>query len=126
MSFTLTQEEIEFYRSQLTDYPEALAALDVLADCEGDLEDAAITLAIQCGQEPDISERWIEGLAKRWRHIICHADIKDGLEDGLSADALSILAASTNLPLRLATPVAIFVIKSEVETFCKPLEEKLN
>jgi len=126
MSFILTQAEIEFYRSELADYPEALTALDVLADCEGDLEDAAITLAIQCGQEPDISEKWIDGLAKRWRHIICHADLKDGLEDGLSGDVLSVLTASTNLPLRLATPVAIFVIKTGVETFCKPLEEKLG
>lgn len=126
MSFTLTLEEIEFYRSELTDQPEALAALDVLADCEGDLEDAAITLAIQCGQEPDISEQWIDGLAKRWRHIICHAEIKEGLEDGLSGDVLSLLTANTNLPLRLATPVAIFVIKTGVATFCEPLAEKLD
>jgi hypothetical protein len=125
MSITLTSEELEFYRSELADYPEALAALDVLTDCEGDLEDAAITLAIQSGQEPDISVGWIEGLAKRWRHILCDADLKEELEDGLSGDVLFTLAANTNLPLRLATPVAIFVIKTGVASFCKPLEEKL-
>jgi len=126
MAIILTLEEIEFYRTELVDYPEALAALDVLADCEGDLEDAAITLAIQSGQEPDISEEWIDGLAKRWRHIICHADIRESLEDGLSGDLLTLLKANTQLPLRLATPVAIYVIKTGVETFCKPLSEKLT
>lgn len=126
MAIILTPEEIDFYRTELTDYPEALAALDVLADCEGDLEDAAITLAIQVGQEPDISTAWIDGLAKRWRHIICHADIRDGLEDGLSGEVLTLLKANTQLPLRLATPVAIFVIKTGVETFCKPLIEKFG
>ena len=125
MSITLSAEEIEFYRSELADYPEALAALDVLTDCEGDLEDAAITLAIQSGQEPDISAGWIDGLAKRWRHVICDADLKEGLEDGLSGDVLFTLAASTKLLLRLATPVALFVIKTGVATFCKPLAEKL-
>ncbi|MDX2239700.1 MAG: hypothetical protein NW224_03350 [Leptolyngbyaceae cyanobacterium bins.302] len=125
MSITVTAEEIEFYRSELAEYPEALAALNVLADCEGDLEDAAITLAIQSGQEPDISEQWIDGLAKRWRHLICDADLKEELEDGLSGDVLFTLAANTKLPQRLATVVAIFVIKTGVETFCKPLEEKL-
>ncbi|MDX2229882.1 MAG: hypothetical protein NW220_09605 [Leptolyngbyaceae cyanobacterium bins.349] len=126
MSIILSLEEIEFYRSELADAPEALAALDVLADCEGDLEDAAITLAIQSGQEPTISERWIDGLAKRWRHILCHAEIQEALEDGLSGEVLSVITASTNLPIRLATPVAIFVLKTGVETFCKPLAEKLG
>jgi hypothetical protein len=126
MTIILTSEEIEFFRTELSDYPEALSALDVLADCEGDLEDAAITLAIQSGQEPDISEGWLEGLAKRWRHIICHVDIRDELEDGLSGDVLTLLKANTQLPLRLATPVAIYVIKIGVETFCKPLAEKLS
>ncbi|MBF2029717.1 MAG: hypothetical protein IGS48_23665 [Oscillatoriales cyanobacterium C42_A2020_001] len=126
MSFIIMPEEIEQYRTDLADYPEALNALDVLEDCEGDLEDASITLAIQSGQEPDTSERWIDGLAKRWRHIICQADLKESLEDGLSGEVLTALTSSTDLPTRLATPVAIFVIKTRIENFCKPLEEKLH
>lgn len=126
MSFIITPEEIEQYRADLAGYPEALSALDVLEDCEGDLEDASITLAIQAGQEPDTSERWIDGLAKRWRHVVCQAVLKESLEDGLSGETLTALTASTDLPARLATPVAIFVIKSGVEAFCKPLEEKIH
>jgi hypothetical protein len=110
MSITVTTEEIDLYRADLADYPEVLAALDVLADCEGDLEDAAITLAI-------------EGLAKRWRYEICQADLREGLEDGLSGEVLNTLAKATDLPMKLATPVAIFVIKMGLDPFCKPLAE---
>lgn len=126
MSITVTLEEIEQYRADLADYAEALAALNVLEDCEGDLEDASITLAIQAGQEPDTSERWIDGLAKRWRHVICHAELKEGLEDGLTGEIILALASETGLPFRLATPVAIFVMKTGVENFCKPLSEKIG
>ncbi|EKQ67078.1 hypothetical protein OsccyDRAFT_4900 [Leptolyngbyaceae cyanobacterium JSC-12] len=126
MSFTITPEEIEHYRAELANYPEALNALDVLEDCEGDLEDASITLALQSGLEPDTSERWIDGLAKRWRHIVCQAELKESLEDGMSGDLLTALTSSTDLPMRLAILVAIFVIKTGVESFCKPLEEKIH
>jgi hypothetical protein len=47
---TVTQAEIELYRSQLQEYPDALKELDVLEECEGDLEYAAETLAIKSGE----------------------------------------------------------------------------
>ncbi len=37
----VTESEIERYRLQLAEYPDALKALDLLEDCEGNLEDAA-------------------------------------------------------------------------------------
>jgi hypothetical protein len=123
MSIIVTSEEIELYRADLANYPDALAALEVLEDCEGDLEDAAITLAIQVGQEPDTSDRWIDGLAKRWRYALCQAELREGLEDGLSGEMLTAIATTTALPMKLATPIAIFVIKTGVDPFCKPLEE---
>lgn len=122
----ITPEEIEYYRAELAEYPEALAAIAVLEDCEGDLEDAAIALAIQTGQEPNTSEKWIDGLAKRWRHVLCEAALQEQLEDGLTGEVLSTITTHTSLPLRLATPVAIFVVKTGVENFCQPLSEKLG
>ena len=126
MSIILSSEEIEFYRAALAAIPDALAALDVLEDCEGDLEDAAIAIAIRAGQEPDISAGWIDGLAKRWRHILCHAEVKESLEDGISGDSLTLITANTNLPIRLATMVALYVIKTGVEPFCEPLAAKIS
>lgn len=126
MRIILTAEEIEQFRAGLADCPAALAALDAIADCEGDLEDAAIGLAIQSGQEPDTIDRWLEGLAKRWRHIICEATLREELEDDLNTEVLTTLASQTTLPLKLATPVAIYVIKTGLPSFCAALEAKIQ
>ena len=125
MPIIVTLEEINYFRTDLSEYPDALIALDVLEDCEGDLDDAAIALAIQCGQQPDTSDLWIDGLAKRWRHIICQPELKKPFENGLSGDVLAALTTNTDLPIKLATPVAIYVIKIGATIFCKPLAEKL-
>ncbi len=125
MSITVPLEEIDLLRAELSDQPEALAALTVLEDCEGNLEDAAISLAIQVGQEPNISEGWIDGFAKRWRATICQPELREPLEDGLTGDLLLKLKASTELPLKLVTLVAIYVTQTGLEPYCKPLEQKL-
>jgi hypothetical protein len=121
MSITVTPEEIEKFRDDLAGYAEALFALDEIEACDGDLEDAAIALAIRVGQEPDTNEGWIEGLAKRWRHVICQSDLKQELEDGLNGDVLTALAEATLLPLMMATPIAIYVLKTGIDPFCQSL-----
>lgn len=126
MSIIVSPEELEFFRTQLADHPNALAALSVIEDCDGDLEDAAISLAIRSGQEPDTNERWIEGLAKRWRAVLCEVDLKEELEDGLSGALVDAIVSRTDLPMRLAIPVAIYVVKVGVQPFCQPLAEKIS
>jgi hypothetical protein len=121
---TVTFDEIEQYRDELADDPIALKALDMLADCEGDLEDAAISLALQVGQEPDRSERWLDGLAKRWRVFLCQTGIKESIEAGTIATPVKLLAAETEIPGVLALPVVLYAVKTGVEEFCKPLQEK--
>ncbi|BAU12497.1 hypothetical protein LEP3755_30260 [Leptolyngbya sp. NIES-3755] len=125
MSIIVSPEDLELFREQLSDHPNALAALDVIEDCDGDLEDAAISLAIRSGQLPEENEGWIVGLAKRWRHILCEAQLKEGLEDGLSGEVVDTIVTQTDLPMRLAVPVAIYVIKTGVEPFCQPMQEKM-
>ena len=125
MTILVTPQELEFFRSELADHPAALEALRVIEDCDGDLEDAAIALAIRAGQEPDTNERWIEGLAKRWRHILCQADIKESLDDGLSSSVVNAIVLNSEIPSNLVVPVAIYVLKSGVQPFCQPLEEKI-
>ena len=53
---TLTFAEIAQLRQQLADYPEALDALQSIEDCDGDLADAALSLALKAGLEPDTNE----------------------------------------------------------------------
>lgn len=121
----VTSTEIEQFRTELAESPQALMALDMIEDCEGDLEDAAISLAIQVGQQPDTSERWLEGLAKRWRSLLCQSDFREDFLAGRVAGAIQHLAETRSLPTSLATPMVIYVMKTGIEDFCRPLSEML-
>lgn len=121
----LSSEEIAQYRSQLSDNEMALQALDMIEDCEGDLEDAAIALALHVGQEPDRTDQWLDGIAKRWRVFLCQTGLKETLQAGSVANAISLLAQETTIPAILATPVVLYVAKTGPEDFCRPLQEKI-
>ncbi|MBW4489706.1 MAG: hypothetical protein KME12_18140 [Trichocoleus desertorum ATA4-8-CV12] len=125
MNTILTPTEISDFRAELSDYPQALVALDVVEDCEGDLEDAAIALAIHVGQQPTTSEGWIAGLAKRWRPRLCQAELRADLETNRVATTITQLVTTNALPWELATLVSIYAAKAGIDDFCKPLEEKL-
>ena len=105
--------------------PEALKALDEIEDCEGNIEDAAISLAIQAGQEPNISENWLDGLAKRCRVAICKSELKADLTNGGLNAAFGDLVAAKVCPEILITAVIIYVFKTGVNEFCEPLDYKL-
>ncbi|MFM7449409.1 MAG: hypothetical protein ACKO24_12525 [Leptolyngbyaceae cyanobacterium] len=122
MTITVEPDLLQQLRTALVHLPEALGAIDTLEACEGDLEDAAISVAIEVGQEPDVSDRWIEGLAKRWRHIICQPEMKVVLQAPLTAVAIQQLASTTRLPLKLATLVALYVQQAKVQEFCYSFE----
>lgn len=121
----ITSQEIAQFRSQLAEYPEALKALDEIEDCEGDIEDAAISLAIQAGQEPNVSENWVDGLAKRCRVAICRSEIKEELTNGQLNAAFRELVAAKLCPEILVASVIIYVLKTGVTDFCEPLDYKL-
>lgn len=122
---TLTANEILQYRTDLADDPAALRALDVIDDCDGDLEDAAIVLALRTGQEPDRSDRWLESVAKRWRITLCGADVRAALETQQTATAVQLVTRA-GIPIDLAIPIVLFVLKTGIDDFCRPLEEKLS
>lgn len=123
---TVTLEEIEHYRSQFTDNPAVQRALDILEDCEGNLEDAAINLALKAGQEPTESERWLEGFAKRWRVPLCQAHLRPHVEAGNLINGVPVLVEMTNLPVGLAIALLLYIQKTGLDDFCKPLTEKLQ
>lgn len=122
---TIASQEIAQYRSQLSAYPEALKALDVIEDCEGDLEDAAITLAISAGQQPDTSDNWLALLAKRCRVPICEQEFREDLLNNNCTKAVEYLISTKLCPDLLVAPVVIYAIKTGVNEFCEPLEYKL-
>ncbi|HEY9619533.1 MAG TPA: hypothetical protein V6C78_04145 [Crinalium sp.] len=121
----LTPEEINQYRAELSENTDALRSLDLIEDCEGDIEDAAIVLALQAGQEPDHSDRWLEGQAKRWRAFLCQNELKVQISGGAIASLVQLLIQETTIAPVLAVPVIIYVLKTGVEEFCRPFEQKI-
>jgi hypothetical protein len=114
----LTSEEIAQLTACLADYPDALTALQEISDCDGDIEDAAISLALRAGQEPDTNDQWLASFSKRYRHIACQAQFRDALIAHQPGTLVNHLTQQTDCPALLAAPVAIYIFKSGVESFC--------
>lgn len=114
----LTSDEIAQLKARLSDYPQALDALQEIDDCDGDVEDAAISLALRSGQEPDSNEQWLASFSKRYRHIACQSQFREAIESGQLSPLVDYLSQSTDCPELIALPVAIYVLKSGIETFC--------
>ncbi|MCC3442503.1 MAG: hypothetical protein JGK24_25530 [Microcoleus sp. PH2017_29_MFU_D_A] len=122
---TITQSEIEQYRSQLQEYPDALKALDVLQECEGDLEYAAETLAIESGEldndlgakDPNEPSR-LEKSADKLRPHICTQAFKDVLSQGFAVVLGSLITAGVyaGVPLIL---VLIYISTKNLDKFCQ-------
>lgn len=121
----LTSQEISQYRSQLADYPEAVIALDEIENCEGDLEDATLNLAIRAGQQPDRSDL-LNGLAKRCRAEICQDIFQQELMNGNLIAVVDALIKAKICPSILVTPVVLYVMKQGVSQFCEPLSYKIE
>lgn len=119
----VTPEEIAKIRAELTDYPDALSAVAAIEDCEGDLEDAAMVLAIRVGQQPEIANSdWLDSLAKKCRTVICQEEFRHSLTNGNFAPLVGQLAATKLCPRLLVMPVLIYVVKQGVNQFCEPLD----
>jgi membrane-associated HD superfamily phosphohydrolase len=125
---TVTLEEIEQFRKQLGDYPEAIANLDVIEACEGDLEDAAYVLARRAGaEEVRFASNWLEQGLKQCRYAICGKELKDdSLPELLAAVKESLAASSQPFLVALETPVALYIAKVGVNNFCKSTDSALG
>ncbi|MEC4984365.1 MAG: hypothetical protein SAJ37_03595 [Oscillatoria sp. PMC 1068.18] len=121
----ISLQDLDEYRSQLSNYPETKSALEAIADCEGDLEDAAISLAIQVGQQPDTSD-YLDGLAKRCRVALCQDQFKEDLRNNQIAAAVNYLIQGKICPSILATPVVIYAVKQGINQFCEPLDYQVK
>jgi hypothetical protein len=105
------------------DIPEAIASLDTIADCEGDLEDAAVTLAIRVGQQPDINNsEWLDGLAKKCRVAICQSEFRNDMVNGNFLTLFQHFIQIKICPKLLILPVLLYVHEQGVNRFCKPLD----
>ncbi|MBD2629046.1 hypothetical protein [Trichormus variabilis] len=119
----VTSQEIAQFRSQLADDSQAMEALDLIEDCDGDLEDAAMSLAIRAGQQPErTNAEWLDALARKWRAVICEQEYREDLVNGSIPAMMTHIATIPAFPKILATPVLIYILKQGVNTFCEPLD----
>ncbi len=120
---TVTPQEIAKFRSTFANYPQAMQALDLIEDCEGDLEDAAMTLAIKAGQQPELTNsEWLDGLAKKWRALICQQELRSDLLSGSVDKLMEQIEKRPTFPTVLVTPVLLYVFKQGIEDFCQVLD----
>lgn len=120
---TVTSQEIAFFRSQLAEDSKAMEALDLIEDCDGDLEDAAMTLAIRAGQEPGMTNsEWLDAMARKWRAVICEPEYRADLQSNSLLGIMARLQTIPSFPQILATPVLIYILKQGINDFCQPLD----
>jgi hypothetical protein len=116
-------ETIAQLQSQFADFSDAIAALEAIADCEGDLEDAAMILAIRVGQQPDINNgEWLDGLAKKCRVAICQSEFRNDMVSGNFIPLYQHFLAAKLCPRLLILPVLLYVHEQGVNRFCQPLD----
>ncbi len=122
---TVTAKEIAQFRAELANYPDAMKALNVIEDCEGDLEDAAMALAIRAGQQPQRDNaEWLDALARKCRAVVCQKEFRQDLLNGSYAPMVRYLTETPLLPPILVTPVLMYVVSQGVNNFCTPLDSQ--
>ncbi len=115
----ISDQEIAQYRQQFADYPEALDALDLIAESDGDLQESASLLALETGVSITRNRNILDQLAQKCRQIICDDAFIDDLMGGLLTAGVATLAASGQIPAAVATPVVIYLTKTGVKNWCK-------
>lgn len=126
----VTPEEIAQYRAELAGDPEALAALDVIDEWDGDLADAAESIATRNGVEgveDNAESRWFFVMLVKIRNFtkICEPENENFRENYLPAlipPIADFMSSSFGCPPGvagcLATPFAVYVKEEGIEQFC--------
>ena len=119
-SIKVTPEEIANYRAELADDPKALADLDVIERCEGDLEQAARILARRADIEEVRAGITWESALKKARKVVCDDKFQEGLApDLISGVFAALITAGDPLLVAVATPCASYIVKLSLGKFCK-------
>ncbi|MDJ0843714.1 hypothetical protein [Crocosphaera sp.] len=119
----LTADEIQQYREQFKEDPEALEILDLIEESEGNLIESTNLLAMEegveipsrAGDELNILDKF----ALKCRSVVCDDDFMDDLMSGLLTAGVATLTVSGQIPQAVATPVVIYLTKKGVKKWCK-------
>ena len=125
----LTPEKIAQYRIQFADNENALIALDVIEEWEGDLADAAESIATRNGiegVEDKADFRWFVIVLNKCRDSICqpkYETLREKYLPALIPPLTDIIAGCFMCPPGVAgllsTPVAIYISEEGLDKFCQ-------
>ena len=114
---------IEELQVRFADIPDAIVSLETIVDCEGDLEDAAMTLAIRVGQQPDLNNsEWLDRLAKKCRVAVCRSEFRNDMVNGNFMPVFQHFIQAKICPKLLILPVLLYVHERGVNRFCQALD----
>jgi hypothetical protein len=125
----LTSEKIAKYRAELADNADALAALDIIEEWDGDLADAAESIATRNrieGVEDNGNFRWFVIVLNKCRDSICQPKYRiltEKIVPALIPTLTEMIAVSFMCPAGVATllstPVAIYIQEEGLDKFCQ-------
>ena len=122
----LTSEQIAKYRSELADNPDFLAALDVIEEWDGDLADAAESIATLNGiegVEDNADLRWFVIVLNKCRDSICQPKLREKYLPALIPTLTGIIAGYLMCPppvaVILSAIVAVFIQDQGLDKFCQ-------
>jgi hypothetical protein len=125
----LTSEQIAKYRVELADNSDFLAALDVIEEWDGDLADAAESIATLNGiegVEDNADFRWFVIVLDKCRDFICQPEnriVGEKIVPALIPTLAEMIAASflcpSGIATLLSTPVSIYIQEEGMDKFCQ-------
>ena len=122
----LTSEQIAKYRVELADNSDFLAALDVIEEWDGDLADAAESIATRSGiegVEDNADLRWFVIVLSKCRHSICQPKLREKYLPALIPTLTGIIAGYLMCPPQeagiLSAIVAVYIQDQGLDKFCQ-------
>lgn len=129
----LTREEIDRYRAELADNPDALAALDAIEEWDGDLADAAESIATRNGiegVEDNADLRWFVVTLQKCRAYICqpkYERLREKYLPALIPPLTDFIATSLMCPPGVAgilsAPIALYIQEEGMDKFCQSTDD---
>jgi|688.fasta_scaffold531395_2 hypothetical protein len=121
-STKVTSAEIAQFRTELADNPKALADIEVIEKCDGDLEYAAIRLVRRSNintVRADGEGFWQQATTQA-RQLICHDHIRQDIAPDILGGLVGLFITSGNPIIgSVATPLAIYIVKQGLDYFCR-------
>lgn len=125
----LTPEQIAKYRTELADNADALAALNVIEEWDGDLADAAESIATRNGiegVEDNFDLRWFVDTLQKVRAYICqpkYENLREKYLPALIPPLTDFIASSFMCPPGVAgilsAPFAVYIQEEGMDKFCQ-------